>query len=160
MIAILDYDLLDYAGHNEKEREELLGAIERVRGTGDYEQKLVEKLSDLKNSLINVQQEEALTTKKVTGPLHWFIMIVLAIVTAVLVLAMRGTTAFSWFLSGLLVVGVFAVLDLLDYVDSNRILADKLGYQSPQPVFQAVGRLFIASAGISKRGVIRRKLSW
>lgn len=141
MIAVLDYDLLNYTENTKKEFNALLDAVDSVKARRKDSETLLQPLHDVKNDLIKVNTELSLTTKTVVTPLHWCIIIGFALLTSLLILDLRTESWVSIIISGFLVIGVFEVLELLYVIDSNMFLADKIAYQSPQGIFQSIGQL-------------------
>ena len=140
VVAILDFDLLGYAEKTKKEFYEMIDAIDSLKADTNSGESYLSTLHSEKNKLLQVNGEMILTTKTVVTPLHWFIIIVFAVLTAVLVLELRSENWISIFISGFLVIGILEVLELIYVIDSNKFLADKIAYQAPQVIFQHLGR--------------------
>src|SRR3989344_819020 len=141
MIAILDYDLLDYPQKTKREFDMFIDAIDSITPSNNPQASIYQNLHDQKANLLAINQESYLTAKKIVGPLHWFVISLLACLVAALLLILRDGTLVSSLVTGVLILGVFEILELIRIIDSNQFLATKIAFESPQEVFRSIGRL-------------------
>jgi len=140
MIAMLDFPFLKWVPNTKKEFNEVTKAVEEVDPLNEKGLSLFSHLQNAKSDLDRTNQEISLAAEEVVSGRHWFILISLALIIATLLLSLRdGYWVFS-FVNGVLLVAIYQILTLLKEVDSNVFLAEKLGYQNPQQVFQAIGK--------------------
>jgi len=152
MIAMLDFPFLKWVPNTKKEFNEVTKAVEEVDPLNEKGLSLFSHLQNAKSDLDRTNQEISLAAEEVVSGRHWFILISLALIIATLLLSLRdGYWVFS-FVNGVLLVAIYQILTLLKEVDSNVFLAEKLGYQNPQQVFQAIGKLqYYPEVAITKR---------
>jgi len=140
LIATLDYDLLTYHQGTQHEFDQLFLAIDKVNpGTGP-QASLYQNLHSAKAALLATWQETRLTAQTIVGPLHWLIIGSLALLTSLLLLSLRDGSFLAGLITGVLILGVFEVLELIHTIDTNVFLATKLSYESPQQVFAALNK--------------------
>lgn len=138
---MLDYPLCEWVPNTRKEFNQLTKAIEHIEPTNEKGLALFPHLQKRKTDLEKTNQEIFLATEKIVSGRHWAIIISLAIIISVLMLSLRdGYWLFS-LINGIILVAIYWILRLLNEVDSNEFLAEKLAYQNPQQIFQAIGRL-------------------
>lgn len=140
MIAALDYDLLDYFPATSTEFNNLVDAINKLVPSNKQALPLLQNLHDLKRNIISIRQEALILIKKTITIRHWFILISLASIVAVLLLGLRDGNLTTSLLVGLILIALYQILNLLRKIDSNTFLADQLAYEAPQKVFLAIGK--------------------
>lgn len=141
LISILDYNLLDYPDKTRKELFELIETIDSVNPENDSGLQLFPNLHEQKAILITANQEGSLIYKTIMRPLHWFVVILLAVLMSIFIFGLRGASLSSSIITSILLVGIFEVLDLIRSIDTNQFLANILEFQSPQIIFKTIGRL-------------------
>jgi hypothetical protein len=139
VIAVLDFDLLDYPEKTRPEFNRLLDAIDAVKHEGQSE--LFAEMQEQKSTLILINQESYLTAKKIVSPLHWFIIGLLATTLSFLLLTIRDGSLITHIITNILILGVFETLGLIESIDSNLLLAEKLAFTSQQQIFRTLGLL-------------------
>lgn len=141
MVATLDADLLNYHRSVSGEFESLLRAIALVDpGKSALKIALQQNLHTAKANIVATWQETYLTAQTIMAPLHWMVIGLLASLTSILLLALRDGTLVAGIICGILILGIFEILELTYTIDTNAFLATKLAYESPQQIFSAIGR--------------------
>ena len=130
MIAHLDYPFLGHIEGTTGEFSDLMDISKRIGGLDSH-----------RASLIKINQEALLMSQKSVTKLHWTIIITLALAMALLLLLKRDGTILVSIIVGVILFAIYQVLVLLADLDSNRYLARKLGFKTPQYVFRAIGKL-------------------
>ncbi len=141
LIAVLDYELLDYAGKTNKELGEVLSSVDAIKSENPEGLAALQVLQGLKFNLISTVREMELTAKKIVTPLHWSVLISLSAMLSVLLLGIRdGTTLYS-LVTSILLTALVQILFIIQSVDSNDLLAENLGYETIQSEFEAMDKL-------------------
>ena len=130
MIAQLDYNLLDHTEHTRDEFNKVVSIS-----------KMIPRLDKSLYYLILGNHEIFLSAKKTIGRNRWFLIVSLAIVIAFLLLLKRTGDPLLSLLIGIVLASIYQILKLLYDLDNNRYLADKLGYKTPQRVFESIDKL-------------------
>ncbi|MFA5987032.1 MAG: hypothetical protein WC797_00040 [Candidatus Paceibacterota bacterium] len=141
LIAVLDYELLDYAGKTNKEFNEILDAVDTIKPDNTEGIQTLSVLQGLKFSFISCVREMELTAKKIVTPLHWSVLMSLSLMLGVLLLGLRDGTILYSFVTSILLMALCQVLFLIQSVDSNDFLADNLGFETTEAEFEAMGKL-------------------
>lgn len=140
MIAALDYDQLDYFMETSAEFDNLLNAIGKIVPLNGKGIALLQNLHNIKSNIVSIRQEALILIKRAITGRHWFILISLASILSVILLGLRDGSVLVSLLIGLTLIALYQTLNLLHKIDSNAFLADKLAYEVPQKVFQAIGQ--------------------
>lgn len=141
MIAILDFPFLNWVPHTQKQFEEIAKTIDEMNYTDEKGLSLFPYLLVAKSDLNKKNQEIFLSTEKIVSVKHWFILIALAILIGIMLLSLRNGQWLFSLISAIILFVVYQALTLLNDIDSNVFLANKLSYQNPQEVFLAIGKL-------------------
>lgn len=141
MIAALDYDQLDYFMATSVEFDNLVNAIGGITPLNEEGIALLQNLHNIKSNIVSIRQEAFVLIKKAVTRRHWFILISLASIISVILLELRDGSILVSLLIGLTLIALYQTLNLLYKIDSNAFLADKLAYEVPQKVFQAIGQM-------------------
>ncbi len=139
MIASLDYQFLEYYGKDDL--KDIISAMDLLKPKTDVAKNLHPYLVNEKKSLYQTHQELSLTAKPVVSGTHWFILIVLSLIIAMLLFELRDGSVLMNVLAGAVLVAIYQTLFLLSEIDRNALLAGKLVYTNPQQVFFAIGKL-------------------
>lgn len=141
MIAILDYDLLNYVDKTRKEFHTVMEALDEVTPQDSKGNALLSQLHSQKTRLFEIHQEIALAVQRVVSRNHWLILIFLSLIIAIFLLSLRnGDWVFS-LIVGVILFAIYRTLMLLYEIDSNLLLAKELSYENPQQVFEEIGKL-------------------
>jgi hypothetical protein len=147
MIAQLDYDLLAHVDGTRNEFREVIDVSAESS-----------ELDSERANLIKSSQEVLVSTQKSVTKLHWTIIIMLAFTIGTLLLLKRNGDILLSVIIGLVLVSIYQVLRLLSDLDSNRYLASKLSFKTPQYVFMAIERLpYYPERAISNKWVHPKK---
>lgn len=141
IISTLDYDLLDFAGDTMKDFEKVVSVIDEVRPENSGVEPLIQNLHSEKTRLYGNHQEMAMVAKTIVGPRHWTILILLSLLIALLILALRDRQIISSLVAVALIYTTYQILKLLQEIDNNLFLGKKLAFEDPQQVFRVIGRL-------------------
>lgn len=87
-----------------------------------------------------VRQEIALVAKRNLTIAHWAIMSILGLLLMLVILAVRDGSIFFNLIASLMIVGSYTILVLLNEVDSNRLLEQKLSYENPYEIFLTIDK--------------------
>jgi hypothetical protein len=87
-----------------------------------------------------VRQEIALVAKRNLTIAHWVIVSILGLLLMLVILAVRDGSIFFNLVASLMIVGSYAILVLLNEVDSNRLLEQKLSYENPYEIFLTIDK--------------------
>ena len=140
LIRAFDFDMLEYVPYTQKYWDGIVDVINSVRPKNNYFSSLLQNLHSLKDANTALRQETGLTAQKIVSKRHWFILILLSVLISVLLLSLRVDDYFSVLIIGFVLLTIYQVLRLLYNIDSNVFLAEKLGFESSQRVFLAVGK--------------------
>ncbi len=140
MIAVLDFELLDYTEKTRKEFNQVLKIADGTEPTNEKGLALIPELHVRMDELLTNDQEIALTAKRIVTPRHWFIIILLAILLATSLLSFRtGSFLISLFV-GIMFITIYHIMILIHEIDTNLFLSNQLSFDDPQQVFQGIGR--------------------
>lgn len=141
LIATLDFDLLAWVPNTKQEFFEVLQTFDEISPQDQKGFALLSSFEREKNSLSTANQEILLASKEVIGRRHWFILIALAVLVAVMILELRDGSRLFSFINGIILLALYQALILAKDVDSNLFLAKKMAYEGPQEVFRTIGKL-------------------
>jgi len=141
LIAVLDYELLNYAGKTTKELDGVLNSIDTIRSESPDGLATLQVLQGLKFTLLSTVREMELTAKQIMTPLHWSVLISLGAILGMLLLGLRDGTILYAFIISVLLTAIYQILLLIQSVDSNDFLATNLGYETIQSEFEAIGKV-------------------
>ena len=139
-IAALSFELTEYVGKTHKEFDDVSKAVEEVNFSDARGGELVGSLYEKKNSLYQIRQNVALVARRIVTKSHWFVLGSLAILVDLLILAIRDSSFFSSFITGVLFIVTYFTLSLLHDIDNNRFLEQALAYENSQQIFKAIGK--------------------
>lgn len=140
MIAVLDFEFLDYTDETKKEFNQIMKIADTTEPKNEKGLALISELHARTDEALTNDQEIALTAKKIVTPRHWFIIILLAVLLAVSLLSFRnGSLLISIFIGAMLIV-IYHVMILIYEIDTNLFLSNQLAFEDPQQVFQGIGR--------------------
>ncbi len=137
MIAILNLTTLNHASHTEQEVDAIGSAIDSLRVEPEKKD-FFDHILSMKDKIFACRQEVSLAAKKTLTPGHWIVLIVLGTLVGITVIGMRDGTILINLVTGVMIIGMQAILILLREMDSNHLLERKLAYESPRDVFHAV----------------------
>lgn len=140
-ISALDFELIDYVRKTQKEFGEVLSTIDEISPQDEKGLELFGNLQDKRGEIVRARQEITLVAKRVVTPLHWMVLIFLAILLIFLLLALRDGNWVASLITSALSLATYLVLVLLYEVDSNIFLEELLAYENSQQIFQAIGTL-------------------
>ena len=153
-IAVLDYDLLDFADFTSGELGEIINLVDSVRPKDSFGIQLVQNLHNEKDSLSSDNQEIAMVADRIVTNNQWLILIALSIIISFLLMALRNDYWLTSVIVGIVMVAMYRTLKLTYDVDSNAILAAQLSYEDPQELFKLMGKLpYFPETGITDGSV-------
>lgn len=138
MIVVLDHDLLGFAPHVRHELRAIVSEVNALAPNSAID--LFSTLHEAKNSLWSTNQEMSIASRKVLAAPHWVVLGLLAGCIDILLLSLRDGSLASTLFLALLITVSYLVLKLLNDVDTNRLLARQLSFDTPQEVFLAIGK--------------------
>jgi hypothetical protein len=139
MIAQLDAGTLNHILKTEKEFGRIIAAVDTLQsGPGDKD--FFDHILSMEEKILMCRQEISLAAKKNLTPGHWAILVILAALVATTVLTVRDGNLLTNFVVAFIIVAVQAVLVLLREMDGNYFLENKLAFENPREVFQAVSQ--------------------
>jgi len=141
MIAALDYDQLEYSAYTRDRLHDIMRAVNSIKPKGAEALQLYQPMHETKNHLYAINQESALTSKKIISFSHWLILLILSVLLGALLLTVRDGGWLTSLIIGLLFVAIYRVLELMYDIDSNEILAKQLSFENAQHVFQSIDKL-------------------
>lgn len=101
---------------------------------------LLPNLHEVKLNLYSINHQESLMTKHVISRHHWSIIVFLTLIFDALILGLRNGSLAAALVIFFSIAILFKALALINEVDSNAFLARQLSYESPQPVFEQIGK--------------------
>ena len=140
-ISALDFELVDYIRKTQKEFGEVLSTIDELSPQDEKGLELFGNIHDNRGEIVRARQEIALVAKRVVTPLHWMVLIFLAILLIFLLLALRDGHWLASLITSVLSLATYLVLVLLYEVDSNIFLEELLAYENSQQIFRAIGTM-------------------
>jgi len=140
-ISALDFELFDYVHKTQKEFGEVLSTIDELSPQDEKGLELLGNIHDNRGEIVRARQEIAMVSKRVVTPLHWMVLIFLAVLLIFLLLALRDGHWVSSFITSILSLATYLVLVLLYEVDSNVFLEELLAYENSQQIFRAIGTM-------------------
>jgi len=151
--AALDFELFEYVQKTQDKFNDVLLCIDEVTPQDPKGFELFGNLHDNRNSLVRTRQEIAMVAKRIVTPLHWTVLIILAVLLVFLLLGLRDGFWIVSLITGILSLATYLVLVLLYEVDSNIFLEELLAYENSQQIFQAIGtpKYFPEQALLEKR---------
>jgi ABC-type multidrug transport system fused ATPase/permease subunit len=141
VMAALDFPLTTYVKESEKEFDQFLRTIDSVRPRDKVGYELYGLLHENKTELHRTRGEVTYTARSIVKATHWFIIIALACLIALLLFALRDSSVLSSAVTGILTVALFLILRLLHQIDNNVFLEQLLSYETSQKVFPAIDRI-------------------
>jgi len=139
MITQLDAGTLNHVLKTEKEFGQIVAAIDTLR-SGPADGDLFDHVLSMEENILSCRQEISLAAKKNLTPAHWAILVILAALVATTVLTVRDGSLLTNLVTGFIIIAVQAVLVLLREMDGNYFLENKLAFENPREVFQAVSQ--------------------
>lgn len=143
VIQTLDYKIGEYADHTQKEYDEIIEEVDRLKIDANNQEGLAlfAYMHEVKSGLLKVRQNVFQAARKVVYGTHWTILISLALVIQFLLLSSRDGNTFISIVMGIIVATLYLTLLLLYEIDNNVFLEEQLAYEDPQKVFEAIGKL-------------------
>ncbi|MFH1099102.1 MAG: hypothetical protein V1723_04345 [Candidatus Uhrbacteria bacterium] len=140
-ISALDFELADYVHKTQKEFDEVLSTIDGLSPQDEKGLELFGNIHNNRSGIVRARQEIALVAKRVVTPLHWIVLIFLAILLIFLLWALRDGRWLSSLITSALSLAAYLILILLYEVDSNKFLERLLAYENSQQIFRAIGTM-------------------
>lgn len=138
--STLNFKLTEYVYKTRVEFNNLLSYIDSLRPVNQEGIQLFESLHNNKSELIRSRQEILLVSKRIITPLHWIVLIILAILMMFLIFGLRDGNWLTFFITAFLSVSIFLILTLLYEVDNNIFLEEILAYNNSQEVFKMIDK--------------------
>lgn len=134
LIAQLNQETLNHILQTEKE---MRGIVEKTDSLirGSSKDSRWDATHVMLKTVHTVRQEIALVAKRNLTIAHWAIVAILGLLLMLVILAVRDGSIFFNLVASLMIVGSYAILVLLNEVDSNRLLEQKLAYENPYEIF-------------------------
>lgn len=155
MITQLDSDKLNHILLTEAKMREIVKQTD-VFIKGSQMDARWEATHEMLKSIHVARQEIGLAAKKNLSGAHWSILAILSCLLMLTILSVRDGSILLNVICGLIMVGSYSILIFLRDLDSNRLLEQKLAFESPIEVFTALDRPpyfpFFAPAEMRKPG--------
>ncbi len=157
LIAVVEFDQLEYAAQTRKEMWKIVAETDMVIPENPHELSIYQDLHSTKSQLFAINQEMALVAKPIVSSRHWLILITLALLIGLLLLLLRDGVLLWDLVIGALLVVMYEVLTLVREIDDNTFFASQLMYDPPQAVFEAMGRLHYYPEVATKLGILKNE---
>ena len=138
LIRAFDYELTDYVDNTWTEFNGLFAFEKTIKKKNTN---LYSSYLDFKQRFITIRQEIALTGRKIMGPVHWMLLLILAMATVFLLYCMRDDSIPSSILTVVLSSSTLLILFLLEDIDNDTFAEEKLSFKIFQRVFEELGKL-------------------
>lgn len=138
LIRLFDYELYDYDKTWPEFEKIIKIADENIKKTDTT---LYGRYLEIEQNLKKVRQSAILSARRILGPAHWAILIILAITLIFLVYIMRDAGVFSSILTVLVSSAACLILFLLFDIDSNYFAEEKLAFDTYERAFEEIGKL-------------------
>lgn len=141
-IAVLDYSLMEFAEKTRKEFQEVIDLLDTIEPTDDKKMRVaaLSYMHETKSNLVKTFRSITFTSPCVIKGLHWFILIVLAVILSLLLLSLRTEEILSGIVTGFMILSLYLILFLLREVDNNNFLEEQLACEDAQSIFEAIGK--------------------
>jgi len=137
LIRLFDYELYDY-DKSWPEFENIVKITDKIKKS---DTSLYSYFLETRQNLRKSRKSAILTARKILGPAHWAILIILSITLIFLVYVMRDAGIFSSILTILISSAACLILFLLYDIDSDFFAEEKLAYDTYERAFEEIGKL-------------------